>query len=48
MKEKKLFSEITMLDRTIDYPAPTAVCPHGSPVCKQRLGGLLKHYARAA
>ena len=31
------------------FPAPIAAGPQDSPViCKQRLGGLLKYYARAA
>jgi len=31
------------------FPAPADACPRGSPVvCKQRLGGLLKYYTRAA
>ena len=31
------------------FPAPAVACPQDSPViCKQRLGGLLKYYARAA
>jgi hypothetical protein len=31
------------------FPAPAVARPQDSPViCKQRLGGLLKYYARAA
>ena len=31
------------------FPAPAVACPQDSAaICKQRLGGLLKYYARAA